>query len=188
MSEPGNNDTELQNVHHYNSDFKSLTDASWQQLAAGQGTIVTEAGCRWFQDESGSSGSPLEMTNWLAAMKADADTPYVPGVMLAWTVIVGNDNTRWHWGSKPGTPEPAIPWCGLMWPDGLPVSYTEAHGIAATTGTGKSAGDGALPKQLFVETWLPKTLAELRAGGYGETFLRVRHKQHFATCGAQERC
>jgi hypothetical protein len=36
-----------------------------------------------------------------------------------------NDNTRWHWGSKINTPEPAIPWCGLMWPDGLPVSYTE---------------------------------------------------------------
>ena len=61
------------------------------------------------------------MMNWLQAME-DAGAPYSPGVMLSWTVIVGNDNTRWHWGSKEGTPEPAIPWCGLMWPDGLPVS------------------------------------------------------------------
>ena len=55
------------------------------------------------------------MVNWLSALR-NADAPYIPGVMLAWTVIVGNDNTRWHWGSKLGTPEPAIPWCGLHWP------------------------------------------------------------------------
>ena len=55
------------------------------------------------------------MVNWLSALRK-ADAPYIPGVMLAWTVIVGNDNTRWHWGSELGTPEPAIPWCGLHWP------------------------------------------------------------------------
>jgi hypothetical protein len=125
------------------------------------------------------------MMNWLAAMKSDPDTPYVPGVMLSWTVIVGNDNTRWHWGSKEGTPEPAIPWCGLMWPDGLPVSYTEAHAIAAHTGTATpspppisaapagAGAAGALPKQLWKETFLPRSLAELRGGGYGPTYLAV---------------
>ena len=39
---------------------------------------------------------------------------YVPGLMMAWTVFAANDNTRWHWGSKKNTPEPAIPWCGLL--------------------------------------------------------------------------
>ena len=77
-------------------------------------------------------------------MRREANVPYVPGVMLSWTVIVGNDNTRWHWGSKLDTPEPAIPWCGLMWPDGLPVSYTEAAAIANLTGKG-TAGSPALP-------------------------------------------
>ena len=119
LTDGGNLDTEMQNVHHYNADFHSLTGAAWQglQYPAGQrqGSIITEAGCRWFQDQGGSSGSPLEMVNWLNALKK-ADAPYIPGVMLAWTVIVGNDNTRWHWGSKLGTPEPAIPWCGLHWP------------------------------------------------------------------------
>lgn len=181
LSEPGNNDSDLQNIHHYNADFKSLTTASWHGLTflPPQGSVITEAGCRWFQGESGSSGSPLEMLNWLAAMKAESDTPYMPGVMLSWTVIVGNDNTRWHWGSKQGTPEPAIPWCGLMWPDGLPVSYTEAHAIAAHTGVlpkqgqAAMAGDGPLPKQLWSETFLPQSLDELRSGSYGSTYLSI---------------
>lgn len=172
-SGPQNKDTEMQNIHHYNSDFKSLTDESWAGLASKQGSLVTEAGCRWFQGEQSSSGSPLEMINWLQALKADPHTPYVPGVMLSWTVIVGNDNTRWHWGSKQGTPEPAIPWCGLIWPDGLPVSYTEAHAIAEYTRNGAEPITGPLPRQLFVQTFLPQTLAELRSGGYGPTYLSI---------------
>jgi len=34
--------------------------------------------------------------------------------------------TRWHWGDKLGSDEPLIPWCGSLYPDGTPVSYTEA--------------------------------------------------------------
>ena len=172
-SGPGNNDTDLQNIHHYDANFQSLTDQSWAGLALKQGSIVTEAGCRWFQGESSSSGSPLEMLNWAKAMKADPRTPYVPGVMLSWTVIVGNDNTRWHWGSKQGTPEPAIPWCGLIWPDGLPVSYTEAHAIAEYTQNGAKQPSAGLPRQLWAQTFLPQTLTELRRGGYGPTFLSI---------------
>ena len=99
-TEKDNLDADLQNVHHYNSDFHSLTQQAWQGLSfipTPQGSIITEAGCRWFQGEGGSSGSPLEMMNWLQALKK-ANAPYIPGVMLSWTVIVGNDNTRWHWG------------------------------------------------------------------------------------------
>ena len=85
-------DSELQNIHHYNADFKSLTSSAWQGLSftpSKQGALVTEAGCRWFQGFSTSSGSPLEMVNWLNALRA-AGAPYIPGVMLSWTVIVGN--------------------------------------------------------------------------------------------------
>ncbi len=28
--------------------------------------------------------------------------------------MVGNSNCRWYWGTKDGTPEPTIPWCGLI--------------------------------------------------------------------------
>jgi hypothetical protein len=73
MSEHDNLDSEMQNVHHYNADFRSLTAAAWQGLAFSptpQGSLVTEAGCRWFQGSSGSSGSPLEMINWLKALRA----------------------------------------------------------------------------------------------------------------------
>ena len=170
---PGNNDTDLQNIHHYDANFQSLTDQSWAGLALKQGSLVTEAGCRWFQGESSSSGSPLEMLNWATAMKADPHTPYVPGVMLSWTVIVGNDNTRWHWGSRQGTPEPAIPWCGLIWPDGLPVSYTEAHAIAEYTRNGAKQPSAGLPRQLWAQTFLPQTLTELRSAAYGPTFLSI---------------
>ena len=91
----GNTDTQLQNVHHYDSDFNSLTHMAWQGIGQTppQGSVVTEAGCRWYQGESKSSGSPLEMINWLQALRA-AQAPYIPGAFLAWTVIVGNDNTR----------------------------------------------------------------------------------------------
>ena len=52
-------------------------------------------------------------------------------------VMVGHSNTRWHWTSRQGDPEPAIPWCGFLYPDGSPVSYTEAAAIRRYTSGGK---------------------------------------------------
>ena len=51
--------------------------------------------------------------------------------------MVGHSNTRWHWTSRQGDPEPAIPWCGFLYPDGSPVSYTEAAAIRRYTSGGK---------------------------------------------------
>lgn len=45
--------------------------------------------------------------------------------MINWALMVGNDNTRWHWGTAEGTAEPAIPWDAWVFPDGTPVSFTE---------------------------------------------------------------
>jgi hypothetical protein len=42
---------------------------------------------------------------------------------------VGNDNTRWHWDTAVGSHEPLVPWVGLLFPDGSPVSYTEAFAL-----------------------------------------------------------
>jgi len=50
--------------------------------------------------------------------------------------MVGNSNCRWYWGTKHGTPEPTVPWCGLMWPDATPVSLAEAEAVRSYT-TGK---------------------------------------------------
>ena len=53
--------------------------------------------------------------------------------------MVGNSNTRWLSGPPCYTPtaatlEPPVPWCGLLWPDGTPVSYTEAAATRAYLG------------------------------------------------------
>ncbi len=43
--------------------------------------------------------------------------------------MAGASNTQWHWNTKDGSPEPVIPWDGYMFPDGSPVSYTEAAAV-----------------------------------------------------------
>jgi hypothetical protein len=65
--------------------------------------------------------------HWLRSRQAAGKT--VPGVYLCWELMVGNSNCRWYWGTPDGAPEPAIPWCGLLWPDGMPVSYAEAEAV-----------------------------------------------------------
>jgi hypothetical protein len=49
--------------------------------------------------------------------------------MIDWEVMVSNSNTRWHWDTLAYAPEPVIPWHQHVWPDGSPVSYTEAGAI-----------------------------------------------------------
>jgi hypothetical protein len=41
----------------------------------------------------------------------------------------GNSNTRWHWNSAEGAPEPLIPWDAWLFPDGTPISYTETGAL-----------------------------------------------------------
>jgi len=58
---------------------------------------------------------------------------FVPGVMIDWEVMVGHSQTRWHWGDAEGSAEPPIPWHGHIFPDGTPVSFTEAATIRRYT-------------------------------------------------------
>jgi hypothetical protein len=60
--------------------------------------------------------------------------------------MVGNSMTRYHWGTAAGAPEPAIPWCGFLFPDGSPVSYTEADRLREYT-TG-------ITSRFLSQTWL----------------------------------
>ncbi len=118
--------TDIVDAHNYEDDFAGR----WNQQAdlnPRKGTVFTEAGARWYDRQPRSSGSPVEVVHWLRSRQAAGKT--VPGVYLCWELMVGNSNCRWFWGTPDGAPEPAIPWCGLLWPDGSPVSYAEAEAI-----------------------------------------------------------
>jgi uncharacterized protein len=122
--------TDIVNAHNYEDDFAGR----WNQQAdmnPRKGTVFTEAGARWYDRKSHSNGSPLEVIHWLRSRRTAGQT--VPGVYLCWELMVGNSNCRWYWGTPDGAPEPAIAWCGLLWPDSSPVSYAEAEAIRSYT-------------------------------------------------------
>ncbi len=103
--------------------------SAWDKLAVAnvkKGTVFTEAGARWYAPRP-SNGEPCEVIKWLQRRRASGKS--TPGVYLCWELMVGNSNCRWYWGTKPDSPEPTIPWCGLMWPDATPVSLAEAEAI-----------------------------------------------------------
>ena len=152
--ERNNSFSDVLSVHLYSDDFAQWTPRLFAECPLGategsqcaRGAVVTEAGARW------GSGDPLNVVHFLSALRhqqahANASRPhrfpFVPGAMLAWTLFVGNDNTRWSAGPPcaPVTPtsrlEPPIPWCGLLWPDGTPVSQTEAAAIRRYARQGK---------------------------------------------------
>ena len=48
---------------------------------------------------------------------------------VAWELMVGRDNCRYPWGSPPGAPEPAVPFHGIVYPDGHPWSLDDVRAI-----------------------------------------------------------
>jgi hypothetical protein len=121
--------TEIVNAHNYTADF-----AAWDrqaELNLDKGAVFTEAGSRWYAHRPTSNGEPCEVIHWLRQRQASGR--YVPGVYLCWELMVGNSNCRWYWGTPEGTPEPTLPWCGLLWPDCTPVSLAEAEAIRRWT-------------------------------------------------------
>ncbi|XP_065187300.1 uncharacterized protein LOC135817924 [Sycon ciliatum] len=141
-----NNDTDIVDTHHYSSDFTGWTSAVYSN--PDKGAVVTEAGSRWYQGYPSDSGSTLMVVTWLQALRqlhanwlagkepcsvAGHNVTFVPGAMISWELMVGNSNTRWHWNTKDGSPEPAIPWDAHLFPDGTPVSLTEAAALRNLT-------------------------------------------------------
>jgi len=127
-------ETDIVDAHNYGAHF-----ADWDRQAEinpQKGAVFTEAGARWYAPRP-SSGEPIEVIRWLEGRKAAGK--YVPGVYLCWELMVGNSNCRWYWGTEVGTPEPTIPWCGLLWPDCTPVSLAEAEAIHRYTTGQKQA-------------------------------------------------
>jgi hypothetical protein len=99
---------------------------------------------------------------WLRRRKTTGKT--TPGVYLCWELMVGNSHCRWYWGTKHGTPEPPVPWCGLLWPDGTPVSLAEAESVRSYV-TGK-------PRAMLFEDFESHTVASQAPPGwktYGNT-------------------
>jgi hypothetical protein len=158
-----NEATDIVDAHNYRADF-----AGWDRQAdlnPDKGCVFTEAGARWFAPRP-SNGEPCEVVHWLKSRKAAEK--YVPGVYLCWELLVGNSNCRWYWGTPEGTPEPTVPWCGLMWPDCTPVSLAEAEAVRNYM-TGKQQ---ALFFDNFQDSPLPerpgwKTYGPASTGGSG---------------------
>lgn len=157
-----NSATDVVNYHQYSTDFPSWNTSI--HAAPAKGALVTEAGSRWYQGQK-DYGSVITVMHFMFGQAAQAKAKpelQVPGVMLNWEVMVGNSNTRWQWRAHPGDPEPAIPWDGTIWPNGEPVSYTEACAIRAWVRNNVGEGSpgfvddkpGASP--IFVDAFLPE--------------------------------
>jgi len=133
--------TDIVNAHNYTWDQLSkpsglLTWDSQANLNVKKGTVFTEAGARWYAPRP-SNGEPCEVLDWLERRRTSGKS--TPGVYLCWELMVGNSNCRWYWGTPPDSPEPTIPWCGLMWPDATPVSLAESEAsLRYTTGKGRA--------------------------------------------------
>ncbi len=127
-----NEATDIVNAHNYRANFTAWDRQTDRNPA--KGCVFTEAGARWYAPRP-SNAEPCEVIHWLQGRRAAKK--YVPGVYLCWELMVGNSNCRWYWGTKPNSPEPTVPWCGLMWPDATPVSLAEAESVRRYV-TGKS--------------------------------------------------
>ncbi|MDR2762493.1 MAG: DUF1080 domain-containing protein [Planctomycetaceae bacterium] len=125
-------ETDIVNVHNYTVDFKQWDRQT--ELNPSKGCMFTEAGARWFAPRQ-NSGEPVDVIRWLEYRKSQ--NKYTPGVYLCWELMVGNSNCRWYWETPQNSPEPTVPWCGLMWSDCTPVSLAESEAIRKYI-TGKS--------------------------------------------------
>lgn len=157
-----NNNTEVVDVHQYSDKWSNSPIFS----NPAKGGLITEAGCRWYQQDK-DHGSPLTLVNWLSTIRkgGPAVAPFVPGVMLSWEVMVGHSMTRWNWLAHEGSPEPAVPWCGSLYPDGTPVSYTEAAALRRYMGHEDDF--------LYLNTWLQPNV------GAGEAYFTINEGQQW---------
>jgi hypothetical protein len=55
--------------HGYGADFAATTKAVFADPT--KGALVTESGCRWYRTYKNDAGSPLNVLNWLDALRAN---------------------------------------------------------------------------------------------------------------------
>ena len=122
-----NKDTQVVDMHRYDTDFSGWTKQVFQNPS--KGALITEGGSRWYQGYDSDAGSPLTVLHWFNHLRSITPSPNAPfpfGMVTNWELMVGNSNTRWHWNTLDNSREPVMPWDGYLFPDGTPVSYTEA--------------------------------------------------------------
>ena len=84
-----NDDADMVDVHQYNDQWNGINNSVFSNTSGRMvGGIVTEAGARWYQNSSSTSGSPLTVIDWLTKLKRNPLAKFVPGVMIDWEVMV----------------------------------------------------------------------------------------------------
>ncbi len=86
-----------------------------------------------------SLGRPLICTEWMARITGSGFESHLPvfrreGVgCYCWGLVTGKTQTRYVWGSKPGTPEPELWLHDVLHADGQPYRQEEVDVIRALT-------------------------------------------------------
>lgn len=97
----------------YYSDFPTYHSYLAPDAPAAQGMVLGDGGpehlCTETLDRPGVDMPKL--VNYFAARTNG---------WIVWELMIGRDNCRFPWGSKKGAPEPAVPFHGLIYPDGHP--------------------------------------------------------------------
>lgn len=81
-------------------------------------------------EELKASGRPVMVTECLARPHNNL-ADFIPVYerhkvgWYIWEAMIGEDQTRFPWGTKPNSPEPEAPFHGLIYPDGKPYSQDE---------------------------------------------------------------
>jgi hypothetical protein len=91
-------------------------------------TLNSETLERGFNDAWGTA-FPMTMTGVVSNYRDKTG-------FLVWELMIGDTNTRFHWGqtpSRPATAEPSTPFQGTIYPDGHPWQTSE---VQALTGSG----------------------------------------------------
>jgi hypothetical protein len=158
-------ETDIVNAHNYSVNFTQWGQQT--ELNPAKGCVFTEAGARWYAPRP-NNGEPVDVIRWLESRKRRGQ--YVPGVYLCWELMVGNSNCRWYWGTPENTPEPTIPWCGLLWSDCTPVSLAEAEAVRFyVTGEKKALFFDDFSKKRSTSAEIPDKFATWRIYSYQDT-------------------
>lgn len=120
-----NSETDLVDSHFYIDVW--MWRQAWAPESAKRGVVLTEAGARHYGGREEVWASPMRVMALVKYLRVLGSV--VPGLFPAWELMVGNTNTRWAWSTHDGAAEPVEPFHGHLFPDGTPVSFTEAAEI-----------------------------------------------------------
>ena len=110
----------------YHSDFPTFHSYLDPNAPSAQSMVLGDGGsehlCTETLDRPGVDVPKL--INYFAARKTG---------WIVWELMIGRDNCRFPWGSPRNAPEPAVPFHGLVYPDGHPWSNADIQAIRGVT-------------------------------------------------------